>query len=246
MWAPVMTMRDSEQLLNTSTDLSPTAISGSHVAEAVLGGALVAFGQSRPGRLGALSRVAGAGLVLAALIPSMARGVIRAGAHRRRVRLRTTLVLDRPVRDVFAFCQNFENFPRVVQSLHSVTDFQDGRSRWEVLSPTGERLAWDSVVTKYVPNVVLGWRSVPGSPVDCAGLIRFAPTSTDGTRLQVEIRYDPGHTGFADALRALVDVSREEQLRGDLSRANFYLRARPSPPPSTETHEDSTSATHSA
>lgn len=241
-----MAMRDSEQLLNTSTELSPPTLSGSHLAEAVLGGALVAFGRSRPGRLGAVTRLAGASLLLAVLIPSMARGVIRAGADRRRVRLRTTLLLDRPVHDVFAFCQNFENFPRVVQSLHCVTDYQDGRSRWEVLSPSGDRLAWDSVVTKYVPNVVLGWRSVPGSPVDCAGLIRFAPTPTGGTRLQVEIRYDPGHTGFADALRALVDIPREEQLRGDLSRADFYLRARPAPAPSGETREDGTSATRSA
>jgi uncharacterized membrane protein len=241
-----MAICDSEQLLATSTESSPRAISRSLVAEALLGGALVGFGRSRPGRLGAVARATGAGLVLAALMPAMARGVIRAGADRRRVRLRTTLLLDRSVHEVFAFCQNFENFPRVVQSLHCVTDFQDGRSRWEVLSPSGERVAWDSVVSKYVPNVVLGWRSVPGSPVDCAGLIRFAPTPAGGTRLVVEIRYDPGHTGFADAVRALVDVPREEQLRGDLSRANFYLRAGPTPPASAETREDSTSTTRSA
>jgi uncharacterized membrane protein len=140
-------------------------------------------------------------------------------------------VIDRPVREVFTFCRDFENFPRVIQSLHRITDFQDGRSRWEVMSPSGEILTWDAEVTKYVPNAVLAWRSLPGSIVDCNGLIRFAPTPSGGTRLQIQIDYDPGTTGFTDALRALLDIPREQQLEADLSRANFYLEGQPPSPP---------------
>jgi uncharacterized membrane protein len=107
------------------------------------------------------------------------------------------------------------------------------------MSPTGEVLVWDAQVTKYVPNVVIAWRSVPRCVVDGTGLIRFAPTPTGGTELHLEIEYDPCHTGFADAVRALFDVSRKEQLEADLARANFYFVTHPrAPEPEPEAADD--------
>lgn len=202
--------------------------SGQHVVEALVAGALLAYARGDGGRgpRGVAARLTASALLLAAFAPEMTRQLLRIGAARRRVHLRTTLEMDRPVHEVFEFCRDFENFPRVVQSLRRITDYQDGRSCWEVISPSGDVLSWDSEVTKYVPNVVIAWRSVPGSVVDCNGLIRFSP-SPRGTRLRVEVDYDPCHTGISDAIRALFDVPRTEQLEADLARANFYLRGEP-------------------
>ncbi|HZI41592.1 MAG TPA: SRPBCC family protein [Gemmatimonadaceae bacterium] len=211
--------------MSTSTkNRSPSA---EQFAEAILAGALLGYAAPRRGRPALAARVSASALLVAAFAPSLIRRLLRAGAARRRVNLRTTVELDRPVHEVFDFCRDFENFPRVVQSLHSVTDFQDGRSRWEVMSPTGEILSWDAQVTKYVPNVVIGWRSVPGSVVDCTGLIRFAPSASGGTQLRIQIEYDPCHTGLAEAIRALLDTSRKDQLEADLARANFYFATHP-------------------
>jgi uncharacterized membrane protein len=211
--------------VTTSTTSRSHAVE--QVGEAILAGVLFGYAEQRRGRSAFRARIAGAALLVSAFAPSLVRRVLRAGAARRRVHLRTTLELDRPVHDVFAFCRDFENFPRVIQSLHGVTDFQDGRSHWEVMSPGGEILAWDAQVTKYVPNVVIAWRSIPGSVVACNGLIRFAPTPSGGTRLQIQVEYDPRDTGLADAIRALFDVSRERQLEADLARANFYFTTQP-------------------
>ena len=194
------------------------------VAGATLAGALFGYATGRRDRAAVAARATGVGLLVATWIPALAGRLLRAGAARRRIHLRKTLVIERPVRDVFAFCRDFENFPRVIQSLHRITDYQDGRSRWEVVSPSGEVLAWDAEVTKYVPNAVIAWRSAPGAIVDCNGLIRFAPTPSGGTRLQIQIDYDPRTTGFGDAVRALFDISRERQLEADLARANFYIK----------------------
>lgn len=203
--------------------------SGQHIVEAVVAGALLAYAQGGGdrGRRGLAARLTASALLLAAFAPQMTRQLLRVGAARRRVHLRTTIEIDRPVHEVFDFCRDFENFPRVVQSLRSIKDFQDGRSCWEVISPSGEVLSWNSQVTKYVPNVVIAWRSVPGSVVDCNGLIRFSPSARGGTRLRVEVDYDPCHTGISDAVRALFDVPRTEQLEADLARANFYLKGEP-------------------
>ncbi len=207
--------------MTTSTTSRSHAVE--QVAEAIFAGVLFSYAEQRRGRSAFTARIAGAALLVSAFAPAFLRRVRRAGAARRRVHLRTTLELDRPVHDVFAFCRDFENFPRVIQSLHNVTDFQDGRSHWEVMSPGGDILAWDAQVTKYVPNVVIAWRSLPGSVVACNGLIRFAPTARGGTRLQIQVEYDPRDTGLADAIRALFDTSRERQLEADLARANFYF-----------------------
>lgn len=210
----------------TSIELGDQAAVG-QIAEATLAGTLLGYAAGRRDRRGVAARTAALGLLIAAAVPALAARLLRVGAARRRIHLRKTLVIERPVRDVFSFCRDFENFPRIIQSLHRITDFQDGRSRWEVVSPSGEVLTWDAEVTKYVPNAVLAWRSLPGSVVDCNGLIRFGPTPDGGTRLLIQIDYDPGATGFADALRSLLDISRQHQLEADLSRANFYIEGQP-------------------
>lgn len=202
---------------------------GPNIVEAVVAGALLAYadGHGTGRRRGVAARLTASALLLTAFAPALTRQLLRIGAARRRVRLRTTIEIDRPIREVFEFCRDFENFPRVVQSLRRITDYQDGRSCWEVVSPSGDVLSWHSQVTKYVPNAVIAWRSAPGSVVDCNGLIRFSPSARGGTRLRIEIDFDPCHTGMADAVRAIFDVPRTEQLEADLARANFYLKGQP-------------------
>jgi uncharacterized membrane protein len=193
--------------------------------EAILAGAVLAYSPRRSSTRAAM-RIAGAALLVAAFAPAFTRKLLRLGAARRRVRLRTMIDINRPVHDVFEFCRDFENFPRVVQSLHEIVDYQDGRSHWTVIAPGGESLEWDVQVTKYVPNVVIAWSAVPGSVVDLNGLIRFSPSPAGGTRLQIAVDYDPCHTGLSDAVKSFFDVSRTEQLEADLSRANSYVARR--------------------
>jgi uncharacterized membrane protein len=215
-------------------------------AEAVLGGTMLGYAALRRGRAPSAARFAGTALLVAAFAPAFTRQLRRAGAARRRFHLRTTLDLDAPVHQVFEFCRDFENFARVIQSLHSITDHQDGRSHWEVISPSGELLAWDAEITKYVPNVVIAWRSLPGSVVDCNGLIRFSPKANGGTRVQLDIGYNPCHTGLTDAIHALFDVSRKDQLEADLARANFYIVSKAQASQALAAAEDSESSTASA
>jgi uncharacterized membrane protein len=115
--------------------------------------------------------------------------------------------------------------------LHSVVDYQDGRSHWTAITASGRFVEWDAVVTKYVPNSVIAWESLHDSPVKNSGLVRFAPTADGGTRLDLQIDYEPGSTSVDEALQALFDVPSEEQLRADLAHASFYLAAEPNQSP---------------
>lgn len=165
-----------------------------------------------------------AGAVLAgASAPFALRWLCRTGAARRAVNLRTTLIIERPIHDVFEFCRDFENFPKIVDVLLNVEDSQDGRSHWAVRSPTGHSVEWDATITKYVPNSVIAWESVPGSPVYASGLMRFAPLSPTETRVDMSLRYRPLHTALSEAVRAMIVPSNTRRLRTELVRASQEL-----------------------
>jgi uncharacterized membrane protein len=199
------------------------------LALGAIGGALIA--QRRKRRLGPLAAAIGVGLIVYAARPLLRDWVLRRGGARRRIRLRTTIEIARPVNEVFAFCKDFENFARVIGSLRRVTDYQDGRSHWEAYSPTGEIVEWDAVVTKYVPNAVIGWTSVASSRVIMSGVIRFAATPNNSTRLTLDLTYVPQDNRLAEALKAMAVRPRTKQLLAELRRASFYVESLPPTPP---------------
>jgi uncharacterized membrane protein len=191
---------------------------------AAIGGSLVLYGSRRRGAVGRLVGLAGAGIVANAIAPVVGSLLRSAGLARQTVSLHTTVVVDRPVREMFALCSNFENFPRVVGELRDVTDFDDGRSRWAIAKASGELLEWDVIVTKYVPGQVIAWESVPNSPVESTGVVRFAPEGPDRTRLDLTLRYRPAYTSLGDAVRALVGPPRAPAVRAAMEKASDQLQ----------------------
>ena len=164
-------------------------------------------------------RLATATTIAGVAVPAVLRWLRRTGSARRSVDMRMTVVVERPVNEVFEFCRDFENFPRIVDVLLSVEDSQDGRSHWAVRSPTGQTIEWDAIVTKYVPNAVIAWESIPGSVVKAGGVMRFFPLSAQETRIDVSLTYQPLRTGLNEALHALIASPNVLRLRGDIMKA---------------------------
>jgi len=139
--------------------------------------------------------------------------------------VRSSIEIERGVSDVFAFLNDFENFPRVVSNLRAVTDYQDGRAHWEAYTPSGQLVEWDTVITKYVPRSVIAWESTEGSEAQMTGLVRFTVLSPTRTQVDLEMTYTPPHSGVHDAIRTLFGPDREKRLREDLSHARYYLES---------------------
>ena len=168
-------------------------------------------------------RLTAASVIAGATVPAVLRWVKRNGAARRAVDMRMTVVVDKPIHEVFEFCRDFENFPEVVDVLLSVEDSQDGRSHWAVRTPSGESIEWDATVTKYVPNSVIAWESVPEAVVQARGTMRFFPLSPTETRVDIALTYRPLHTGLTDAVKALTMLPNARRLRSEISRAAAAL-----------------------
>ena len=168
-------------------------------------------------------RLTAASVIAGTAVPAILRWIRRNGASRRVVDIRMTVVVDKPIVEVFTFCRDFENFPTIVDLLLSVEDHQDGRSHWAVRSPTGESIEWDATVTKYVPNSVIAWESVPDSSVAASGMMRFAPLSDKETRVDIALTYRPMRTDLDDAVRALMALPNARKVRSEIARAAATL-----------------------
>ncbi len=153
----------------------------------------------------------------------IADAIRHAGTRRRSADLRFSFVVERPVEQVFAFCANFENFPRFIGALREVRDTGDGRSHWCASTPSGGEIEWNATTTKFVTNSVIGWKSVANAPVDTSGLLRFSPDGLS-TCVRVAISYRVFDGSMADALAALAAPRRTDELEADIRRMDAHIR----------------------
>src|SRR3982750_4651839 len=70
--------------------------------------------------------------------------------------------INRPAEELFRFWRNFENLPRFMKHLESVTVLDDTRSHWKVKGPLGKELEWDAGIINEETNRLIAWRSTEG------------------------------------------------------------------------------------
>lgn len=174
--------------------------------------------------------LAGLALLGAALHRPLADALRLAGTRRRAADIRFSFMVERPVEQVFAFCADFENFPQFIGALRQVRDTGDGRSHWCASTPSGGEIEWNATTTKFVTNSVIAWKSLPGSPVETAGLIRFSPEA-GATCVRVAISYRVFRSTLADALAALATPRRAGELEEDIRRLALHLDEANAPVP---------------
>lgn len=134
-------------------------------------------------------------------------------------RVDESIIIRRAPRDLFDFWRNFENLPSVMQHLQSVEAIGTSRTHWVAHGPLGATVAWDAEIVNERPNEMIAWRSVRGSEVDTAGSVHFEPTPDGfGTRVRVELKYDPPGGKVIAAVARLLGEDPRAQIRADLVR----------------------------
>lgn len=135
-----------------------------------------------------------------------------------------TITINREPEQLFAFWRNFENLPRVMEHVESVTCEGDRRSHWRVWRSKDKQIEWDAEVINEHPNELIAWRTLEGSDVHHAGSIRFTPAPGGlGTEVKLAVEYEV--SGFADTLAKLARRSPEQQMREDLRHFKQLMEA---------------------
>lgn len=198
---------------------SPTA----RAIAGVAGVGLLLAGLRRSGIGGAIATVAGGTLLARAVTNLALRRLLGIGAGRRAVVVQKAIDVDAPVEEVFGLWSNYENFPRFMAHVREVRRLPDKRSRWPVSGPGGVPVEWETEETKREPNRLIAWKTVAGAPIGHAGMVRFAPSPTGGTRLEIRMSYNPPGGAVGHALAALLGSDPKRAMDEDLVRFKSLL-----------------------
>jgi uncharacterized membrane protein len=142
----------------------------------------------------------------------------------RGVRVEQTVTIGLPPEEIYAFFRNFENLPRFMSHLQSVTVLDDKRSHWVTKGPAGSDAEWDAEIINEIPNELIGWRSVDGSQINNAGSVHFKTVPGGrGTDVKVILRYDPPG-GLVGAMTAKIfGEDPAHQVKEDLRALKMLL-----------------------
>jgi len=193
------------------------------------GGALAAYGLRRGSKLGYTLAAAGLGLV--------ARGATGhcpayGAAHKSTVEagvpaaatIRQAITIGKAPEDVYRFWRNFENLPKFMDHLESVSLNDDGTSHWVAKAPMGQTASWDAEIVADEPGTYIAWRSLPGSRIVNSGMVSFreAPGGR-GAEIRVHLTYQPPAGQLGRAVATLSGEEPKMQIHNDLLRLKRLL-----------------------
>ncbi|HEU6445218.1 MAG TPA: SRPBCC family protein [Gaiellaceae bacterium] len=104
-----------------------------------------------------------------------------------------------PVSTAYNQWTQFEEFPRFMENVESVTQIDDAHLRW-VAEIGGKRHEWEAEIVRQEPDRVVAWRSVDGKGT--SGEVKFEPLGADRTKIDVTISWEP--EGLMESLGAKI------------------------------------------
>lgn len=143
----------------------------------------------------------------------------------RGIRVEDHIVIARRPEEVFEFWRDLTNLPRFMPHLERVDVLDGRRSHWVARGPAGVSVEWDAEVINEIRPNLIAWQSLPGSTVASAGSVRFKPTGSGMTELDVVFQYEPPAGKLGAAVARLLGDAPETTLRQDLRRMKQLLEA---------------------
>jgi uncharacterized membrane protein len=136
---------------------------------------------------------------------------------RRGIHVEESVTILRPIAEVYGFWRDFENLPRFMRHLESVTVREEGVSHWVATGPPGVRVEWDAVIINEIDGTLIAWQSLRGSRVAIAGSVHFDDTPR-GTRVRVRFQYQPPGGRLGAALARIFGEEPQYTVHEDLRR----------------------------
>jgi uncharacterized membrane protein len=145
------------------------------------------------------------------------------------IKIEQAVVIERPREELFQFWRKFENLPRFMDNLESVTILGPRRSHWVAKGPAGTRVEWDAEIEQEIENELISWRSLPGADVAQLGSVHFSPVHNGGTEVRVVMRYAPPAGKLGSGSAHILGEDPDQQVADDLRRFKQVMDAREVP-----------------
>jgi uncharacterized membrane protein len=138
--------------------------------------------------------------------------------HQQGEHIHRLLTVNRSPAELYQFWRNFENLPRFMKNVKSVTVLSPTRSHWVVEAPAGATVEWDAEIHNEVPNEVIGWRTLADAQIAHAGSVRFEPAPGGrGTEVTVTAEYVPPAGSLGVVVGKLFGKEPGQQIEEDLN-----------------------------
>jgi uncharacterized membrane protein len=207
------------------------------------GAAALAYGFLKRDALSITVGTLGAGLLARSATNTEFQRLLGLGGGRRAVTIQKAIDVDAPIDVVFALWSNFENFPHFMENVKEIRIINPGVSHWKVAGPAGTIVEWDAEITWAENDRVIAWKSLPGSVVASAGIVKFQENADGTTHVDVQMSYNPPAGAVGHAVAAAFGADPKTQMDADLMRMKTMLEtgeaphdaAQPASGPHTET-----------
>jgi len=138
-------------------------------------------------------------------------------------KVETSIDVDVPVRVAYDQWTQFEEFPKFMEGVESVTQLDDTHLRW-VAEVGGKQQEWTAEIVQQIPDDRIEWRGTSGVNQD--GIVTFEPLGEDRTRVRVSFDYEP--EGMVESLGSAIGQD-ERRVKGDLERFKEFVESRGAP-----------------
>jgi uncharacterized membrane protein len=193
------------------------------LAMGVTGGVLALAAAGRRGSLGKAARFAGIGLLARAFTNMHVRELLGISPGRG-IHVQKTITIHAPLQKVFQFLSNYQNLPQFMSHLREIRRAGNNTSHWVAAGPAGA-VEWDARIHRYEPNRLLAWKSLPGSAVRTAGILRLERLSGSATRVDLDLYYVPTAGALGHAVASLFGADPKKALDDDLNRLKTLLES---------------------
>jgi len=125
-----------------------------------------------------------------------------------------------PVSTVYNQWTQFEEFPRFMEGVKSVTQTDDTHLHW-VAEVAGREVEWDAEITEQHPDERVAWRATSGA--ENAGVVTFHRIDDETTRVTLQLDADP--EGIVESVGTALGFL-DRRVKGDLERFKEFLEHR--------------------
>jgi uncharacterized membrane protein len=125
-----------------------------------------------------------------------------------------------PVQTAYNQWTQFEEFPRFMEGVKSVTQIDDTHLRWHA-EINGNDEEWDAEITEQHPDERVAWTSTSGSKN--AGVVTFH--RIDDTTSRVTLQLDVEPEGIVENVGTALGFL-DRRVKGDLERFKEFIESR--------------------
>jgi uncharacterized membrane protein len=134
--------------------------------------------------------------------------------------VKESIELNVPVSTAYNQWTQFEDFPKFMDNVESVTQLDDTHQRW-IAEIRGKREEWKAEITHQEPDKVIAWRALEGK--ENSGRVEFEPLEGNRTRIEVTLAWEP--EGLVEAAADKIGLS-DRAIKVDLENFKELTESR--------------------